>query len=82
MHDVKWDPGLRFGLGWNDVCDGWDFLVNWTYYHTVEKEKVRVPIFEVPVPYDFGVKGLMNPWISQSFKAGFSPCSFNANCRS
>jgi hypothetical protein len=27
-----WDPGFRLGLGWNTSYDGWDLLLNWTWY--------------------------------------------------
>lgn len=28
---VHWKPGVRIGIGWN-MCDGWDFLIDWTHY--------------------------------------------------
>lgn len=34
----KWDPGFRFGFGWNTTHDNWDLYANWTWYHNKSKD--------------------------------------------
>jgi hypothetical protein len=36
--DSKWDPGFRFGAGWNTNFDRWDVFVDWTWYRNHSKE--------------------------------------------
>lgn len=34
-----WSPGFRVGIGYNLPHDGWDMLVNWTWFRSHEKKK-------------------------------------------
>lgn len=34
----KWDPGFRFGVGWNSDYDRWDVFVDWTWYQNHSKK--------------------------------------------
>jgi hypothetical protein len=34
----SWDPGFRFGIGYNSDHDRWDLFANWTYYHNHASE--------------------------------------------
>ena len=36
----EWDPGFRFGIGYNSVYDRWDLFANWTWYanHTTRDD--------------------------------------------
>ncbi|MDN3506919.1 MAG: Lpg1974 family pore-forming outer membrane protein [Simkaniaceae bacterium] len=52
--EESWDPGVRVGIGANDVfCDGWELYFYWTYYHTNKNQKTSIEGFD---------KFLINPW--------------------
>jgi len=34
-----WSPGFRVGIGYNLPHDGWDMLVNWTWFHSHEDKE-------------------------------------------
>jgi len=80
---TKWDPGFRVGVGFNSECDGWDYYLNWTYFHNKKSNSISVSP-------DYGLKEelkegrdeerlfvpffaenqeclLLNPWINASF---------------
>jgi len=42
MND-NWDPGFRFGIGWDTLHDYWDILAQWTYYHNHSKDSASSP---------------------------------------
>ncbi len=53
--NYDWNWGFRIGAGYNTPHDGWDFLLNWTWYHghhkvheTVETGRVLIPTFVPP----------------------------------
>jgi hypothetical protein len=37
--DFKWDSGFRLGIGYNFPCDGWDLVLNWTYFRGKAHDK-------------------------------------------
>lgn len=41
MH-FDWNCGFRVGLGWNTPHDGWDLLVNWTWFQTKGSRNTNV----------------------------------------
>jgi len=41
--DEKWEPGFRFGIGWDTLHDYWDILAQWTYYHNYSKDSASSP---------------------------------------
>lgn len=61
---AKWDPGFRFGIGWDMDCDGWDLYLNWTYYHNRKKEKTEIPVPTVSngLVSAPGIVFIQNPW--------------------
>ncbi len=77
---TKWDPGFRVGVGFNSECDGWDYRLNWTYFHNKKSNSISVsPDYittventtaNVPNPFfaDNQEFLLLNPWINTSFQ--------------
>lgn len=65
-----WKPGFRVGLGINSSCDGWDALLDWTYYHNTKKSSTSVDDFSnsifLTLP-NVDQPALMNPWLNQGF---------------
>ncbi|MDN3506399.1 MAG: Lpg1974 family pore-forming outer membrane protein [Simkaniaceae bacterium] len=62
--DSSWDPGFRVGAGFNSCCDGWDFLVQYTYYRNTNKKGLSEAAvqggFFIPPGGDFL---FTSPWI-------------------
>ncbi|NGX60021.1 MAG: hypothetical protein KR126chlam3_01183 [Chlamydiae bacterium] len=78
--DTKWDPGFRVGIGTNFSCDGWDSLLQWTYYKNENKDAKTVTGFG-PDPSaaetDPGITFLLNQWFNASFMRFNEPMVFN-----
>lgn len=76
--ETSWDPGVRVGLGWNDSCDGWDYYLNWTYFHNSSRSSVSATFEGLPadntvfapanpnVPA-LGEFAILNPYINPAF---------------
>lgn len=45
--DSDWDPGLRFGLGYNFSHGNFDLTAVWTYYHTHQEKSKRSQDFDL-----------------------------------
>ena len=41
--DRKWNPAFRLGIGTCGFTDGWDLLLQWTYYHSKQKVSKSLP---------------------------------------
>lgn len=78
--DTKWDPGFRVGIGEHFSCDGWDSLLQWTYYKNEKKDAKTVTGFG-PDPSaeetDPGITFLLNQWFNASFMRFENPMVFN-----
>lgn len=59
----KWKSGFRIGIGKNFSCDGWDVLVDWTYFRTKNNAKKSIAPFQIGIPNDF----LLSPWTNPLF---------------
>ncbi|NGX37432.1 MAG: hypothetical protein K1000chlam2_00588 [Chlamydiae bacterium] len=73
--DAAWDPGCRVAIGWDQGCDGWDYYLNWTYFHNSKSDSTATLTFEPNEP-GANQQGFLNPWINQSFTSqsdGTSP---------
>ena len=57
--EESWDPGVRVGIGTNNLCDGWDLYLYWTYFHTDKKQSTSIT--------DPSSEFLFNPWSGLSF---------------
>jgi len=55
--DPDWSAGVRFGIGRNFGCDGWDLFLNWTYLHNTATDSAKDNIFN---PWAYG------DWFAQS----------------
>ncbi|NGX27439.1 MAG: hypothetical protein K940chlam6_01375 [Chlamydiae bacterium] len=70
---TQWDPGVRVGAGFNSECDGWDYYLNWTYFHNKKKSSETVPStygLGLPPTPNLAAEDeflLLNPWINASF---------------
>lgn len=56
-------PAFRIGLGSHWSSDGWDTLVDWTYYHTKNHQSKSVDPLQLGVATDF----LLSPWTNPLF---------------
>lgn len=72
---TKWQPGGRFGLGWNSDCDGWDLHTNWTYYKGKAHGSASVTPFSSEVP-SVGQKGILPIWVDNSVFDKSAPQGF------
>lgn len=43
--DYNWRAGFRVGFGWNIPYDGWDTLINWTWYRNTSISSVHEDVF-------------------------------------
>jgi hypothetical protein len=39
----KWDSGVRIGADWKTPYDGWDVLLDWTWYGNLSEKRVTAP---------------------------------------
>ena len=59
---AAWDPGVRASLGWSSACDGWDLLLEWTYYKNDRKKTFSTPPITGIGNGDAGDLILFNYW--------------------
>ncbi|NGX59141.1 MAG: hypothetical protein KR126chlam3_00288 [Chlamydiae bacterium] len=62
--DTKWEPGLRVGIGVNSKCDGWDYYLNWTYFHNSEKQSRKLPLDVTNPTLENEI--FLNPWLNST----------------
>ncbi|HSX03253.1 MAG TPA: Lpg1974 family pore-forming outer membrane protein [Rhabdochlamydiaceae bacterium] len=78
--DTKWAPGFRVGVGRETECGGWDYYLNYTWYHNRSKNRTFVPNFgtaALPFTPLLGQETLLSPWINPSIFGGGRPYRFN-----
>jgi hypothetical protein len=56
---AKWGPGVRLGVGANSGCDGWDYYLNWTYFHNKSRNSTSASFAgQIPESSESGVLDL------------------------
>ena len=70
-----WDPGVRLGLGLNNLCDGWDLGIFWTWYHNEDKESRTGSAGTVTFPQNPGEIVYTSPWQSRKGTRVFTTVS-------
>ena len=62
---AEWDPGVRVGIGWNSGCDGWDYYLNWTYFHNKASSSTEAE-FDGSTPVA-AEQGVLDLWENSAF---------------
>lgn len=55
--NAQWDPGVRLFVSWDSCCDGWDLLLQWTWY-----KNSKCQSFSTPSSGTDADTFLQNPW--------------------
>ncbi|HSX12187.1 MAG TPA: Lpg1974 family pore-forming outer membrane protein [Rhabdochlamydiaceae bacterium] len=83
---AKWAPGFRVGIGMETDCDGWDYYLNYTWYHSKKTDETSVAsnFGTSASPFNplVGQEALLSPWININIANGstatfFTPYLFN-----
>lgn len=67
---TAWKPGFRVGIGMNSSCDGWDLLLDYTYFRTHKTNNVTDPNFfargaDLTTFCQNGIVAIVDPWATE-----------------
>lgn len=60
--NTSWSPGFRVALGWQSDCDGWDWLLSWTWMQNSKKSSTSASLANG--------QHLLNQWVNGSLQQG------------